>query len=220
MTIARITAVIPFFNEEDRIAEVVTRTSRFVDLIIAVDDGSFDNSLNKLEELDLPMFIIKNSINEGKGSALRKGFLKSIELNSFLTITLDADLQHPPELIPEFINESIKYDILIGNRKKSKSDMPLHRRLSNKITSFLLSAKTGYDILDSQCGYRVYKTDILKSILTTYRGFEAESEIIVNASTKKLKIGFMTIPTIYGTEKSKMRPFQAIIGFLKVLFFK
>jgi glycosyltransferase involved in cell wall biosynthesis len=213
-------AVIPFFNEEERIVEVVTKTAKYVDLIIAVDDGSMDKSSDMISQLNLPIIIIGNGINEGKGSALKKGFMKSIELNSFFTITLDADLQHPPELIPQFINESKNFDIVIGNRRKSKSDMPTHRRLSNQITSFLLSKKTDYKILDSQCGYRLYKTEILKNIMTSFNGFEAESEIIVNASYQKLKIGFLTIPTIYGTEKSKMRPFNAIIGFLKVLFFR
>lgn len=220
MSTNKIVAVIPFFNEEERIVEVVTKTAKYVDLIIAVDDGSMDKSRDKISQLNLPIIFIGNSTNEGKGSALKKGFLKSVELKSCLTITLDADLQHPPELIPQFIKESKNYDIVIGNRRKNKSDMPIHRRWSNQITSFLISKKTCYDILDSQCGYRLYKTEILENIMTSLNGFEAESEIIVNASYQKLKIGFLTIPTIYGTEKSKMRPFKAIFGFLKVLFFK
>jgi glycosyltransferase involved in cell wall biosynthesis len=220
LNINKVAAVIPFFNEEERIAEVVSRTSKYVDLIIVVDDGSNDGSRDKLKSIDVPLIVVENNVNEGKGSALNKGFLKSIELKTSLTITLDADLQHPPEFIPEFIQKAKDYDIVIGNRKKSKSEMPLQRRCSNKITSLFLSMKTGYKILDSQCGYRVYKTEILKSVLPSNNGFEAESEIIVNAAKQSLKIGFITIPTIYGTEKSKIRPFRAIIGFLKVLFFK
>jgi len=95
--------------------------------------------------------------------------------------------------------------------------MPLQRILSNKITSFLLSVKTGQDIKDSQCGFRAYSSEILKEVKTEYSGFEAESEMLVKAAKKGYKIGFVDIPTIYGTENSKMRPFQAIFGFIKVI---
>jgi hypothetical protein len=96
--------------------------------------------------------------------------------------------------------------------------MPLQRRLSNKLTSFFLTIKTGQNILDSQCGYRAYRTEVLRSVKTLFWGFEAESEILVKAAKNGFKIGFVDIPTIYGYENSKMRPVQAIIGFLRVLF--
>jgi len=95
--------------------------------------------------------------------------------------------------------------------------MPLQRRLSNKLTSFLLSLKTSQKIIDSQCGFRAYSVKVLKDVKTKYFGFEAESEILVLAARKGYKIGFIDIPTIYGTGKSKMRPLQAIIGFMKVI---
>jgi hypothetical protein len=98
--------------------------------------------------------------------------------------------------------------------------MPIQRKLSNKLTSFFLTVKTGQNILDSQCGYRAYRAEVLRKVKTNLLGFEAESEILVKASKKGFKIGFVDIPTIYGNEKSKMRPFQAIFGFLRVLFSK
>jgi len=59
-------------------------------------------------------------------------------------ITLDADLQHPPDFIPQFtgLYSSGKYDIIIGNRLHDKKGMPFHRVLSNTITTFLVSART------------------------------------------------------------------------------
>jgi hypothetical protein len=109
-------------------------------------------------------------------------------------------------------------DIVIGNRLKNLKGMPIQRRLSNKLTSFFLTVKTSQNILDSQCGYRAYKSEVLKSVRTNFSGFEAESEILIKAAKKGFKIGFVEIPTIYGREKSKMRPVQAIVGFLRVLF--
>jgi hypothetical protein len=96
--------------------------------------------------------------------------------------------------------------------------MPFQRILSNRITSFLLSIKTGQQIKDSQCGFRAYKKVVLENVRTKSIGYEAESEILIYAARKGYKIGFINIPTIYGNEKSKMNPIQAIIGFIKVLF--
>ena len=60
----------------------------------------------------------------------------------------------------------------------------------------------------------------MRKVKTDFSGFEAESEILVKAAKNGFKIGFVDVPTIYGNEKSKMRPVQAITGFLKVLFSK
>ena len=86
------------------------------------------------------------------------------------------------------------------------------------LTSFLLSRKTGQKIIDSQCGFRAYRLEVIKNIQTNYLGFEAESEMIIKVAKRGFKIVFVDVPTIYGNEKSKMKPFQAIFGFLRVLF--
>jgi len=107
---------------------------------------------------------------------------------------------------------------VIGNRLNDLEKMPLQRIVSNKLTSLLLTLKTGQRIVDSQCGFRVYKSNVLKTIKTFSFGFEAESEMIVYASRFGYKIGFVDIPTVYGQEKSKMNSIKAIIGFIKILF--
>ncbi|MCF8240238.1 MAG: glycosyltransferase family 2 protein [Melioribacteraceae bacterium] len=213
----KIAAVVPFYNEAETITQLVHNLKSYVDIIIAVDDGSTDNySLNEQEYEKL--LLIKNTRNKGKGSALNLGFRKSIELNSEVTFTVDADLQHDPKFIPQFISKMIDNDILIGNRLTDIRSMPLQRRLSNYITSKLLSIKTGQNIIDSQCGYRCYRTNILDEILPKSNGFEAETEILINASANNYKIEFTKISTIYNRRKSKMKALPAIYGFLRVLF--
>ena len=97
-------------------------------------------------------------------------------------------------------------------------DMPFQRILSNKITSALLTIKTGQQIIDSQCGYRAYKIDLLKEVKSYSFGYEAESEMIIYSARANYKIGWVDISTIYGNEKSKMNPVNAILGFIKILF--
>ncbi len=213
----KVVAVIPFYNEEKTIASVIQQTFPFVDSIIAVNDGSTDNSLDNIKYFNN---VIHCSLkkNTGKGAALREGFLKSIELESDITISLDADLQHPPEYIPDLLEKIKNYDIIIGSRKREIRNMPIQRIFSNYITSKMLSIKTGQNIVDSQSGFRAFKSNILIDILPTSNGFEAESEMLLLAARKKYRIGFTEIPTIYGNDNSKMKSFQAIKGFIKTLF--
>lgn len=212
----KIAAVIPFFNEENFIFDVVTRTLNYVDLVIAVNDGSTDNSAALLQNFE-NLILVSNEKNFGKGFALQKGFEKAVSLKAEIIITLDADDQHEPEMIPNFIEGIKDCDLVIGNRLHDISTMPLHRRFSNKITSFLLSKKLGIKIKDSQCGFRAYRLEVVEKVKTLFHGFEAESEMIVKAVRNNFKVKFIDIPTIYGNQKSKMKSLQAIKGFIKVL---
>lgn len=212
----RIVAVIPFFNEEKTIKKVLENVIPKVDKIILINDGSTDNSLQNIIN-DKKIILINHSQNLGKGKALKSGFLRSIELNYEFTITLDADYQHDPANIENFLTVISNYDCVIGSRKHDFSNMPYHRKLSNYLTSKLLSIKTGNNIEDSQSGYRIFKTSILNHILPEFDGFEAESEMIVKMCRNNYKIGFTPIPTIYGDDDSKMKAIQTIIGFIKVL---
>jgi glycosyltransferase involved in cell wall biosynthesis len=214
---SKVCAVIPFYNEKDFILEVVLETLKYVDQVIAVNDGSNDGSEKQISNLSNVKTISLNK-NFGKGFALQIGFDEAIKLNFDYIMSLDGDKQHKPELIPNFLLHLNHYDVVIGNRLNDKNKMPLERIISNKITSYLLSLKTRQKILDSQCGYRAFKKPVLESVKTYAYGYEAESEFIVFATRKNFKIGFIEIPAIYGNEKSKMNPVKAIFGFLKVLF--
>lgn len=208
-------AIIPFFNEAATIEKVVAKTLKYVNYVICVDDGSTDNSVERIANYNVK--IIRHKENIGKGGALRTGFEYVLKNNFDPIVALDADMQHDPDYIPKFLDAINRFDVVIGNRLNDLQNMPKQRILSNKITSKLLSFKLGTEILDSQCGYRAYKRDILESILTEENGFEAESMMIIKAARKGLSIGFVDIPTVYGNDSSKMRNFEATIGFIKVL---
>lgn len=210
-------AVIPFYNEQDFIVDVVNKTKSFVDLVIVVDDGSTDNSLKLVRNIEDIEIVILDK-NYGKGVALKAGFSIALELGFEVIVTLDGDMQHNPEFIPDFLEAIKKYDVVIGNRMSDLKSMPILRIMSNYLTSYLLSIKLRKIIKDSQCGFRAYRKDVLKKISIHSSGFEAESEIIVRAVREGFTIGFVNVPTIYGNEKSKMKSFEAIKGFIKVLW--
>ena len=213
----KVAAVIPFYNESKTINRIVLETLKYVSFVIAVDDGSTDGSPDNIPITE-NVTLISYKKNCGKGYALRKGLEKGIEKGFLKLVTIDADSQHDPEEIPALISGLTNYDIVIGNRLNDLKGMPLQRRISNKITSFLLSIKTGQKILDSQCGFRAYRADVVKKITTVEDGYEAETEILIKASRHGYKIGFANVSTIYGDEESKMMPIKTTFGFIKLLF--
>jgi len=210
-------AVIPFYNEKETLNIVLQETIKYVQFVFAVNDGSDDGFIPDANN-GLKIKFVNLDRNYGKGKALSAGFDEAISEGFENIITLDADLQHEPKYIPKLIQELKSFDIVIGNRLKNLKQMPIQRRISNMLTSFFLTVKTGQNILDSQCGYRAYRAEVVKRVKTELFGFEAESEILVKAAKNGFTIGFIDIPTVYGNEKSKMRPIEAIIGFLRVLF--
>jgi len=212
----KICAVVPFYNEQTTLSKLLLSVSNYVDCIIAVDDGSTDKYTIP-EEVFEKVSLIQHPKNLGKGAAIRSGFKKSVELKTGTTIIIDADGQHDPKFIPYFIEKISEFDIVVGNRLFDMKFMPIHRRASNLLTSKLLSIKTGIKILDSQCGFRAYRTNILNTLLPDFTGFEAESEILIKAAKAKFSIGYVDVPTIYGNDDSKMNSVAATLGFIKVL---
>ena len=210
--------MIPFYNESTTIKKIIEDTLGYVELVIAVNDGSTDDSVSQIF-LDENVIVLSERENRGKGFALRKGFSKAVELGCDAVITLDADLQHDPGSIPALLTGLASFDLVLGNRLKDLSEMPFQRVMSNKLCSFLLSKKTGMKIIDSQCGFRAFSLKVLQKVHTRSNGYEAESEIIILAARAGFKIGFVEVPTIYGNEKSKMNPVKAVFGFIKVLFY-
>lgn len=215
--INKIAAVVPFYNESKTISEVIEKTLRHVNYVFAVNDGSTDNSSQKITSKE-NVLIISNAVNRGKGYALRTGMNRAMDEGFDKIVTLDADLQHDPDEIPQLLVGLKDYHIVIGNRLNDLSVMPLQRRMSNKITSKLLSIKTGQTIIDSQCGFRAYRSEVIENIKTEKNGYEAESEILIKSSRLGYKIGSVNISTIYGSEKSKMNGFKTTIDFIRLLF--
>ncbi len=212
----KICVVIPVYNEVEYLDELIHKVTPHVSKIICIDDGSTDGS-HELLDAKSEVELITNSKNYGKGFALRVGLQKAIDSGYDFIVTLDGDLQHVPELIPEFVNALKNYDVVVGNRLHTLKGMPLQRIVSNKLTSWLLSKKVGQKIKDSQSGYRAFKRDVVKDILPIETGFEAETEMLIKAASNNFTIGFVDIPTIYNDNESKMKPMAAIFGFLKIL---
>lgn len=206
--------IIPFFDERRFIAEVVSKSLKYCESVIAIDDGSTDGGAELIKHFS-GVEVVRIEVNSGKGNALKTGFLRALERGFSRVITLDGDLQHPPEYIPKFIEQLDNFDFIIGKREINHKIMPVERVLSNTISSYLLSKKTKINIRDSQSGYRGIKSSLLERILPDEKGYIAETEMIIKASIWGAAFGWVDIPTIYGEEKSKMKNMETTLKFVK-----
>jgi glycosyltransferase involved in cell wall biosynthesis len=171
-----LSVVVPLFNEEEVVVELYNRLKNVLENlnrsyeIVFVEDGSKDNTLNKLLTLkrnDSTVRIIKLRGNFGQTSALSAGFDHA---EGDVIIAMDGDLQHMPEEIPKFIEKMDEgYDIVSGWREDRK-DAFLTRRLPSKIANWLMAQISGIDLHDFGTTFKAYKKEIIKE-LTLYGQF-------------------------------------------------
>ncbi len=211
--------VIPAYNAAGSLRPLIERTLPYVPphRIVVIDDGSVDET--SVVATSFGVLLRTHEKNRGKGAALQTGFSAVTESDSDAAITMDADLQHQPEEIPKFISAfaDTGCDIIIGNRLHDTTGMPLHRRFSNTVTTALVGLRTGADVADSQCGFRLLSRRVITNIRLEATGFEAETELLIKAARSGCTFGSVPIRTIYAGEKSHMTHVATTIKFLQVL---
>ncbi|RPI05923.1 MAG: glycosyltransferase family 2 protein [Ignavibacteriae bacterium] len=216
-----IAVLIPAFNADETAAELLHRVRLAVGdgLLVVVDDGSMDRTSEIAR--DNGAVVLRHERNRGKGAALQTGFdfLKKRAGIEFV-LTMDSDLQHLPEDIPKFllVQSTTNADIVIGWRQRTGTRMPVHRRISNGMTSALVGLRTGRKIKDSQCGFRFFRRSVIERIRLESTGYEAETEFLLKAARLGLTIEFASVETVYGAEKSYMTHWATTVNFIKVLF--
>ncbi len=168
-----LSVVIPAYNEEDGIAEIVDRVlsvkesladAGVADMeLIVVDDGSHDRTADIVK--DYPdVRLIRHATNKGYGAALKTGFSRA---RGDLLAFLDADGTYPPEFFPQLCQAAIEQeaDLVIGSRMAGEdSEMPLTRRVGNFFFANLISLISNHRISDSASGMRVLRREVLPTL--------------------------------------------------------
>ncbi|MFQ6039350.1 MAG: glycosyltransferase family 2 protein [Candidatus Poribacteria bacterium] len=208
--------LLPAYNEAKTISHIISEARMYIEPIIVIDDGSSDNTAQIAREQDV--VVLRHDINLGKGMALRTGFKYALEHNYDIIITMDSDGQHEPAEIPRFLAllGQNNADILIGARVLKREKMPLHRRLNNKLISTVGSLFCGRNIVDFQCGFRLIKSEVLRSITLETVRYETESELLIKAARLGFRIETLPIKTIYNGEISNVKPLREIYLFTRM----
>ena len=212
-------AVIPAHDEAPRIAAVVSSAARHLPVLV-VDDGSRDETATVAEGAGAR--VLRQTPNQGKGAALRAGFREALAEGAEAVITLDADGQHDPAELPGFLVAAARFatagapaELIVGRR--DFRHMPPIRRLSNGLGTLALSAAVGRWIDDNQSGYRWVGRRLMRATLdSTESGFGFEVEMIAICLREGWRIEWLPIRTIYGDERSHIRPVRHLREFLAV----
>ena len=200
--------VIPAYNAAATIVAVVEETLSLGFPLLVVDDGSTDGTAERLVGLNVE--VKRYPRNRGKGAALRTGFSWAVENGYSAVITLDSDGQHDPSAIPRLLAAAMEgnFDILIASRASQFGEMAGLRNSWNRFGVWCVKKKTGFEITDSQSGFRYYSTRILRNIELTADGYALEMEVLMKAWRAGLTIGSLPIAARVadGRSTSHFRP--------------
>lgn len=219
----KLSIVISVYNEQENVKPLVSRINQnlkdFSYEIIFVDDGSTDNTVKYIRQLeDVQIHLIELQKNYGQSSALAAGI--DYATGDYI-VTMDGDLQNDPADIPGMIKKALEedWDVVAGIRKNRKDNWV--RRLPSKIANSIIRRSTGVKIADNGCALKVFKTDLAKNI-----GLYGELHrfISVLAALEGGRITQMEVnhhPRIYGQSKYGLkRTFKVLSDLLLVIFFR
>ncbi|MEO6238778.1 MAG: glycosyltransferase family 2 protein [Vicinamibacterales bacterium] len=202
----RVLALIPALNEAATIAKVVTGVAPHVSAVCVVDDGSIDGTAEFARAAGA--MVLANTEGRGKGSAVRFGLSRVLGGDWTHVLLLDGDLQHLPAEAPLLLAEAERTDadVVLGERRFDRRSMPASRYHANRIGSRALSTFVGVPLRDTQCGFRLFKTDALRSLRLRARGYDIETEMLVKLRRRGGRIASVAITAVYNGQRSKLRP--------------
>jgi len=204
----KICILIPAYNAQETLGSVLKKIKPLKMDTIVVSDGSSDETKRVASENGA--HLLEHPLNLGKGAALQTGFRYILQKDYQLIITLDADGQHDPSEIPSLLKifQSVKPDILIASRAAEFGRMTFLRRFWNRLGVKAVARLCHSDITDSQSGFRLIRSKVLKEISLSTSRFETELELLIKACKKGFSVLSVPINTqkIDGTVSSHFRP--------------
>lgn len=192
----RVLTAIPVYNEEQSIACVLEETRKYTQDILVVNDGSTDNTASLLSGEN----VVTHEFNIGYGAAIQTAFWYAQRNKYDVLITIDADGQHRPSLIPQFVAAMKDNDIVSGSRYLdcgSVEAAPESRRKINQEITAWFNQKFGWSTTDSFCGMKAYSVSALSNFRITEFGYAGLLQVWVQAAILDLKIEELPVPLIY-----------------------
>lgn len=181
-------AILAAYNLEKIIEDIVKRTTKFVDKVIVISDGSQDKTHEKaiMVGAECP----RHSFTRGKGYAIRKGIEFSKKFNPKIIILMDADGQHLPEEIPKMIApiQNNIADMVVGSRIKGTLHTSAINKIGNFILKFISFIITGVWFTDTESGFRSFNANKLYLLRLNSMYYEIEGELLLKALNEGFKV--------------------------------
>ncbi len=221
----KVAVVIPTLNEEKNITPLleelfpVLKDTASKHIVIVVDGGSNDKTVELARELAArEKLLVMEAEGPGLGSAYLTGLKTALRENARIIAGMDADLSHPPSLLPSLLTPLQEADIAVGTREE-KAGLSASRKLVSAFANILSRRLLNLPLRDATSGYRAYRREVLESIdLDSFlsQGFAFQVEILYKARKKGFKIA--EVPIVFPPRKwgeSKLS-FKDILEFMKV----
>ncbi|MBI5236487.1 MAG: glycosyltransferase family 2 protein [Deltaproteobacteria bacterium] len=210
--------IIPAYNEERYILDLLTNLKTVAKGVVVVDDGSMDSTAAIATAAGAHVI---SRPHKGKGAALKTGFRYALDNGYDWVITMDSDGQHDWQDVPRFLDamslNGSGGDIYVGSRMDEAVKMPLLRRAANRFMSGLISRLVGCSISDTQCGFRAIKAKVLANVRLETSHYDTESELIIKSGKAGYSIRSIPIKTIYNGAPSNINKFIDTARFIKLL---
>jgi glycosyltransferase involved in cell wall biosynthesis len=199
-SLPKILVVLPVYNEERTIANMLDRLDKRADILVCVNDGSKDRSLGILTAFARRRrntYIVDQPKNSGMAGALKAGFLfvlylqkKGLVAADDIVVTIDADGQHKPEYIPSLVKYLARRGADVVLTRRNFDVYPLYKVLGNRFLTWTNSLLSGMAYQDVESGLRLLKVKTLRSILEYYTGvkYSCAQEIALVSARAGFKI--------------------------------
>ncbi|MCP4358979.1 MAG: glycosyltransferase family 2 protein [Chloroflexi bacterium] len=217
--------IVPAYNEEATISIILEKVSHipYLKEIIVVDDGSTDNTVRLVSEMNLPLVqLIEQPHNEGKTAAIHRGLQ---EVTGDITMFQDADLEYDPDEIEGVIKPILddRADVVYGSRflvRRATRVLYFYHYLANKSLTFLSNILTNVNMTDIETCYKAFRTPLIKNLNLTSSGFGMEVEITALITKTNARIYEVPI-SYYGRtyEEGKKIKFSDGFSALWYIFF-
>lgn len=213
----RVAAIIPAHNEILTVRAVVAGTLPHVDAVYLLDDGSTDGTADAVEGMGA--IVVRGGANLGKGARLQEGLDLVAAAGFDAALTLDADNQHDPASIPDFLTAADPGAIVIGDRSAEMEKMGARRRYGIRFGNFFIGRACQQPIRDAQCGMRLYPVELWSRISipkARARGFLFETAILMYGAEAGAKIVHVPVAARYDGYVLRPSHFRPIVDFLRL----
>lgn len=215
-----IIAIIPAFNEGATIKQVVVSVAKELDKVVVIDDGSADNTRNEAESGGA--YLITHAFNKGYDQSLNDGFMKAMELNGDVFVTLDADGQHNATDIKKLIGPIVDgtYDVVVSSRNNIKSGSEL-------LFAFFTNLRFGID--DPLCGLKAYSRKVYEKVGFFDSKRSIGTELMIRALLLGFRVKVVPITVASRLDQSRfyrrkftahLKIFWAFVGMVILSFFR
>ena len=221
--------IVPTYNNAGTLENVLQRCLDQGLPVLVVDDGSTDATPAILEAMGCPvkpgmtnivkpgmtssviagmtgnLSVVRHPQNQGKGRALKTGFLEARKQGYQYALTIDSDGQHYPEDIPALLAEKGNRTLVVGSRSQMGADGG--GSFANRFSNFWFHLYTGVRLPDTQTGFRLYPLQELPSLKLLSARYEAELTLLVFSAWKGLKLKPVPVKVAYPEDRvSHFRP--------------